>query len=77
MELAKIELRLREAFGEEASIKVEDLTGGGDHLRVVVISTKFVGKSRVEQHQLVYQALGAWMHKEIHALALHTESPKD
>ena len=75
MELARVEARLREAFGEDASIKVEDLTGGGDHLRAVVTSRKFVNKSRVEQHQMVYQALGEWMHKEIHALALQTAPP--
>ena len=50
------------------------MTGGGDHWQVVIESSQFTGKSLVEQHQLVYKALGDWMKREIHALALTTKA---
>jgi stress-induced morphogen len=60
----------------DASVEVEDLTGGGDHLQVRVISTAFAGVSRVKQHQMVYGALKQELASEaIHALALHTATP--
>jgi stress-induced morphogen len=64
--------KLLETF-PDAKIKVSDMTGGGDHWQVVIESTRFTGKSLVEQHQLVYMALGDWMKREIHALALTTK----
>ena len=55
---------------------VEDLTGGGDHLQVRVVSTAFDGLSRIRQHQLVYGALRQELATEaIHALALQTSTP--
>ena len=65
-----------EANFPEAQITAKDLTGTGDHWQVTVISEKFTGKSMVEQHQLVYQALGEWLKKEIHALSLKTNIPE-
>ena len=60
----------------DASVEVEDLTGGGDHLQVKVVSQSFAGLSRVKQHQLVYGALrGELASEAIHALALQTETP--
>ena len=60
----------------DARIEVEDLTGGGDHLQVSVVSTAFAGLSRVKQHQLVYSALRSELASEaIHALALQTSTP--
>jgi len=60
----------------DAAVEVEDLTGGGDHLQVTVVSTAFAGLSRVKQHQLVYGALRQELASEaIHALALQTSSP--
>ena len=60
----------------DASVDVEDLTGGGDHLQVTVISTAFAGRSRVQQHQMVYRALREELASEaIHALALQTSVP--
>ncbi len=60
----------------DAQVQVEDLTGGGDHLQVTVISTAFEGKSLVQQHQLVYGAVNSAMASEaIHALALKTYTP--
>ena len=60
----------------DASVDVEDLTGGGDHLKVTVVSSAFAGLSRVKQHQLVYGALRSELASEaIHALALQTTVP--
>ena len=60
----------------EADVIVKDLTGGGDHLEAIVVSSEFEGKTRVRQHQLVYSALSeAMASEEIHALALKTYTP--
>ena len=68
----QIEDRLKENLNV-AEVKASDMTGGGDHWQVRIAASDFNGKSLVEQHQLVYAALGAWMKKEIHALALTTK----
>ena len=61
----------------DAQVKVNDLTGGGDHLEAIVVSSEFAGKTRVKQHQLVYSALKEAMASEaIHALALKTYTPE-
>lgn len=61
----------------DAQVQVQDLTGGGDHLQAIVISSQFEGKSLVKQHQLVYGALRQEMATEaIHALALKTYTPE-
>jgi stress-induced morphogen len=60
----------------DATVEVEDLTGGGDHLQVKVVSSAFDGLSRIRQHQLVYGALRQELASEaIHALALQTSTP--
>jgi acid stress-induced BolA-like protein IbaG/YrbA len=60
----------------DAQIEVQDLTGGGDHYQVTVVSSEFAGKGLVKQHQLVYGALQEAMSTEaIHALALKTYTP--
>ena len=60
----------------DAQVEVEDLTGGGDHLQVTVISTAFDGLTRVRQHKLVYGALRQELASEaINALALQTSTP--
>ncbi|MCX5932055.1 MAG: BolA family transcriptional regulator [Cyanobacteria bacterium] len=60
----------------DAEVEVEDLTGGGDHLQVKVVSSAFAGLSRIKQHQLVYSALRRELASEaIHALALQTTTP--
>ena len=60
----------------DATVDVEDLTGGGDHLQVKVVSTAFAGRTRVQQHQMVYRALRQELASEaIHALALQTTTP--
>ena len=61
----------------DAQVQVEDLTGGGDHYQVSVVSSQFAGKGLVKQHQLVYGALKQAMSSEaIHALALKTYTPE-
>lgn len=60
----------------DAQVEVDDLTGGGDHLQVKVVSAAFAGLSRIKQHQLVYGALRSELASEaIHALALQTAPP--
>ncbi len=56
----------------DAKVEVSDMTGTQDHLQAVVVTTAFAGKSRVEQHKMVYAALGELMSGPIHALALTT-----
>ena len=58
----------------DAEVEIEDLAGDGDHYRARVVSAAFNGKSRVQQHQLVYKALKGRMGGELHALALETEA---
>jgi stress-induced morphogen len=59
-----------------SDVRVEDLTGGGDHFRAEVISERFEGLSRIEQHQLVYGIFGAEIGGPIHALSLKTSTPE-
>ncbi|MEK9672514.1 MAG: BolA family transcriptional regulator [Rhodospirillaceae bacterium] len=59
-----------------AEVKIEDLRGDGDHYLAVVVSDAFRGKSRVQQHQMVYAALQGRMGNELHALALQTSAPE-
>jgi len=61
----------------DAQVMVKDLTGGGDHLEAVVVSSQFQGINKVKQHQLVYSALQEALSTEaIHALALKTYTPE-
>ena len=59
-----------------AVVKIEDLRGDGDHYAAYVTAPGFVGKSRVQQHQMVYDALKGKMGGELHALAIQTSAPK-
>jgi stress-induced morphogen len=61
----------------DALVTIEDLRGDGDHYAAHVVSAAFKGKTRVQQHQLVYQALRGRMGNELHALALQTSLPED
>jgi acid stress-induced BolA-like protein IbaG/YrbA len=54
-----------------------EVSGDGQHFEAVVVSEAFRGKSRVQQHQLVYRALGERMREEIHALSMQTLTPED
>ena len=58
-----------------ATAEVEDLTGGGDHFRAEVVSDRFEGLSRIEQHKLVYAVFGDEVGGPIHALSIKTSTP--
>ena len=61
----------------DAQVAARDLTGGGDHYEVTVVSNEFAGRSRVQQHQIVYAAVqDAMASNAIHALALKTYTPE-
>lgn len=61
----------------DAEVTIEDLRGDGDHYAAYVVSAAFKGKTRVQQHQMVYQALQGRMGGELHALALQTSAPPE
>ena len=76
MESSEIERLIKESI-PDAKITIEDLRGDGDHYAAYVVSDTFVGKTRVQQHQMVYQSLQGRMGGELHALALHTSVSED
>ena len=61
----------------DARVEIKDLAGDGDHYAATVASAVFKGKSRVQQHQMVYSALQGRMGGVLHALALTTSAPQD
>ena len=75
MQAAEIERLIREAL-PDATVEIRDLAGDGDHYAAVVVSPSFAGKTRVQQHKMVYDALEGRMGGELHALALQTSAPK-
>jgi len=75
MDASEIETLIKESL-PDAQVTIEDLRGDGDHYAAYVTSAEFVGKSRVQQHQLVYSALKGRMGNELHALALQTSAPE-
>lgn len=76
MDAGAIESLIKESI-PDAQVTIQDLAGDGDHYAALVVSTAFTGKTRVQQHQMVYQALQGRMGGELHALALQTSAPKD
>ena len=74
MDAGEIERLIRESI-PDATVSIEDRRGDGDHYAAHVTSAQFAGKSRVQQHQMVYQALKGRMGGELHALALQTSTP--
>ena len=76
MAASEIEGLIKTAF-PDAIITIGDLRGDGDHYACNVISIAFAGKNRVQQHQMVYKALGGRMGGELHALALQTSAPQN
>lgn len=74
MQLEEIE-RLIKAALPDAEINIQDLAGDGDHYAALVVSEAFRGKTRVQQHQMVYAALQGNMGGVLHALALQTKVP--
>ena len=68
-----IKQRIEQAI-PDSQVDVEDWTGGGDHFRATVVSSAFSGKSRLEQHRMVYAVFGAEIGGPIHALSLTTKA---
>jgi stress-induced morphogen len=78
MPMSAVEIeRLIKATFPDASVELNDLAGDNDHWAAHVVSSAFKGKSRVQQHQMVYEALGGRMGGVLHALQLTTAAPKD
>lgn len=76
MDARSIEALIRQAL-PDARIEIRDLAGDGDHYAATIVSAAFRGKSRVQQHQMVYEALKGKMGGELHALALQTSAPEE
>lgn len=74
MTVTEIETLIRSAL-PDAEVTITDLAGDGDHYAAHVVSSSFTGKSRVQQHKLVYEALGGRMGGQLHALQLTTAAP--
>jgi len=71
MDAGELERLIRDKF-PDALIEIRDLAGDGDHYAAHVVTSAFKGKTRVQQHQMVYEALGGRMGGALHALALTT-----
>ena len=76
LEAEVLEQRIRDGLGEVSHLVITDLTGTRDHWEAIVVSAAFTGKTPIEQHQMVYAALGELMAGPVHALALRTYSPE-
>jgi len=75
MDASEIETRITTAF-PDAKVIMVDLAGDGDHWAARVTSAAFIGKSRIQQHKMVYAAIGEQMGGDLHALALQTFLPE-
>jgi stress-induced morphogen len=76
MNPADIEGMIKTAL-PDAQVRIEDLRGDGDHYAAYIVSESFRGKTRVQQHQMIYEALQGRMGNELHALALQTSFPPE
>tara|TARA_B100000941_G_scaffold42497_1_gene25887 strand:- start:833 stop:1105 length:273 start_codon:yes stop_codon:yes gene_type:complete len=72
MQLKEIEDLIKESF-PDAIVEIQDLAGDGNHYSATVTSSKFSGKSKIQQHKMVYDSLKGKMGNELHALALKTK----
>ena len=72
MNLKEIENYIKEAM-PDAIVEIQDLAGDGNHYSATVMSSQFVGKSKIEQHKMVYNSLKGKMGNELHALAIKTK----
>ena len=72
MDLKEIKEFIRQAM-PDASIDIQDLAGDGNHYSATITSSLFVGKSKIEQHKMVYNSLKGRMGNELHALAIKTK----
>ena len=72
MDLKEIEKHIKEAL-PDASVEIQDLAGDGNHYSATITSALFSGKSKIEQHKMVYNSLKGRMGNELHALAIKTK----
>ena len=72
MNLKEIESLIKESL-PDAKVEIQDLAGDGNHYSATIISSKFLGKSKIEQHKMVYNSLKGKMGNELHALAIKTK----
>ena len=76
MDPGEIERLIKDSI-PDAVVSIQDLAGDGDHYAAYIVSPSFKGRSRVQQHQMVYQALQGNMGAALHALAIQTAVPED
>lgn len=74
MEAGEIEALIKAGI-PDAQVTISDLRGDGDHYAALIVSPSFAGKTRVQQHQMVYQALQGKMGTDLHAMAIQTATP--
>ena len=72
MDLKEIENLIKEGL-KDATVEIQDLAGDGNHYSATITSSKFFGKSKIEQHKMVYNSLKGKMGNELHALAIKTK----
>ena len=72
MDLKEIEKHIKEAM-PDALVEIQDLAGDGNHYSAIVTSSQFAGKSKIDQHKMVYNSLKGRMGNELHALAIKTK----
>ena len=72
MDIKEIEKFIKEAF-PDASVNIQDLAGDSNHYSATIVSSQFSGKSKIEQHKMVYASLKGKMGNELHALAIKTK----
>ena len=75
MDIQEVERLIKQGL-PGATVRIEDLRGDGDHYAAYVEAPAFAGKTRIEQHQMVYKALAGRMGGALHALALRTSAPE-
>lgn len=73
MDLNELERLLKAKF-PDASIQLSDMTGGGDHLELEIESVQFKSKSPIQQHRMIYEALGDLMNGSVHALKIKSRA---
>ena len=72
MDLKEIETLIKDALAD-ATVEIQDLAGDGNHYSATITSSQFSGKSKIEQHKMVYASLKGRMGNELHALAIKTK----
>ena len=72
MNLKEIESLIKDSLSD-AKVEIEDLAGDGNHYSAIITSSQFSGKSKIEQHKMVYNSLKGKMGNELHALAIKTK----